>query len=348
MKDFLASLAPQVLDILGPMLIAALTYASVRLAAYIKAHTENVRAQGILLRLNDAVATGVDSVEQTVVSTLQASTVDGRLSPQAAGKAKDAAIALIKAQLGDKGLAELIAILGVAPAAVDGVISSKVEASVGKLPDSPPRPSNSGVVVPTGQMRGQPNDTTAVFPVDATEAKTPTLKPRDTTKGSASAIVLFALACAFFFGYAALFVSHKAHADALVLNLSDTWTCSPVAALTGEQLNLKTQTFQQGVSLGAGYGCRFTGWKLPLSIEAVGGFAANSNAPNAVQGNLIFVVADNYGIGPGAQVFKDPVSGDYVGQALVSFFLTASWAATTEQLQRAKATAAQAAKGAGQ
>ena len=213
-------------------------------------------------------------------------------------------------------------------------------------------PPNSGVVVPTGMMRGQPNDTTAVFPVDSTEAKTPTIK-RDATKGSASAIVLFVLACAFFFGYAALFVSHKAHADALVLNLSDTWTFSPVAALTGEQLNLKTQTFQQGVSLGAGYGCRFTGWKLPLSIEAVGGFAANSNAPNAIQGNLIFVAADNYGIGPGVQVFKDPVSGDYVGQALVSFFLTASWAATTEQLHQTKVQAvqadraAQAEKGAG-
>lgn len=123
---------------------------------------------------------------------------------------------------------------------------------------------------------------------------------------------------------------------ALVLVLSDTWTCSPVAALTGEQLNLKTQSFQQGVSLGAGYGCRYVGWKVPLALEAVGGFAANSNAPNAVQGNLIFVVADNYGIGPGTQVFKDPISGSYTGQMLVSFFLTASWAATIEQLKQAK------------
>ena len=75
---------------------------------------------------------------------------------------------------------------------------------------------------------------------------------------------------------------------------------------------------------------------MPLALEAVGGFAANSNAPNAVQGNLIFVVADNYGIGPGTQVFKDPISGSYTGQMLVSFFLTASWAATIEQLKQAK------------
>jgi hypothetical protein len=88
-----------------------------------------------------------------------------------------------------------------------------------------------------------------------------------------------------------------------------------------------------------GAGCRYTGWKVPLSIEAVGSFAMNENAPNAGQGSLIFVVDDNYGIGPGAQIFKDPATGDLTGQMLVSFFLTASWASTIEQLDRAKATA---------
>ena len=128
-----------------------------------------------------------------------------------------------------------------------------------------------------------------------------------------------------------------AHWEGLSYVISDTWTCSPVAALTGYQLNASTSTFQQGVSLGAGAGCRYTGWSVPLSIEAVGGFAANSNAPNAVQGNLIFVVADNFGIGPGMQIFKDATSGDYTEQMLVSFFLTGSWASTVAQAKQIKA-----------
>ena len=166
---------------------------------------------------------------------------------------------------------------------------------------------------------------------------TENIRPKDKGAINHSVLLVVCLLSACVGTFAMLKLSR---ADGLVLNLSDTWTCSPVAALTGEQLNLKTQTFQQGVSLGAGYGCRYTGWKqLPLAIEAVGGFAANSNAPNAIQGNLIFVAADNYGIGPGAQVFKDPVSGDYVGQMPISFFLTASWAATTEQLKAVRVEA---------
>ena len=132
-----------------------------------------------------------------------------------------------------------------------------------------------------------------------------------------------------------------AHWDGLTLVLSDAWTCSPVAALSGYQLNLKTSTFQQGVSFGGGVGCRYTGLAIPLSVEAVGSFAANSNAPNAAQGSLIFVVADNFGVGPGMQVFKDSVSGDYTEQFLISIYLTGSWASTIEQLQKSKAKAVQ-------
>jgi hypothetical protein len=130
-----------------------------------------------------------------------------------------------------------------------------------------------------------------------------------------------------------------AHWEGLSYVISDTWTCSPAMALTGYQLNLKTTTFQKGVSLGAGIGCRYTGWSVPLTIEAVGSFAANDNAPNATQGNLLFVIADNFGIGPGTQVFKDSVTGNYTGQMLVSFFLTGSWASTVAQAKQLKAQA---------
>jgi hypothetical protein len=302
MKDFLASLAPQVLDILGPMLIAALTYASVRLAAYIKAHTENVRAQGILLRLNDAVATGVGSVEQTVVSTLQANTVDGRLSPQAAGKAKDAAIALIKAQLGDKGLAELIAILGVAPAAVDGVISSKVEASVGKLPDSPPRPSNSGAVVPTGKMRDPDEDITKDIP------------PRDPTKGSVSLSGLL-IVCAFsaFVGtFAMLKVSHAQTPTPVYGGcLSGGTVCfGPSASITVASFNLATSQFTGGVQPGVGYGVTYTPPSAPwaaVGADIDASLRLGQGQPNTATFSLMGHFANYIFLGVGPSITQEPV-----------------------------------------
>jgi hypothetical protein len=134
--------------------------------------------------------------------------------------------------------------------------------------------------------------------------------------------------------------SPPAHADGLVLNLSDHWACSPVGAITGFQLNLKTSTFERGVALGAGYGCRYDGWKIPLGIDLIGGISMNDNAPNAGQGNVLFTAYDNYGIAFGGQIHKDPTDGSLVPQAIVSFVLTASAAATMEQFKAAKKAAA--------
>jgi hypothetical protein len=134
--------------------------------------------------------------------------------------------------------------------------------------------------------------------------------------------------------------SPPARADGLVLTLSDHWQCSPVGAITGYQLNLKTTTLQKGVALGAGYGCRYDGWKIPLGIDLIGGISLNDNAPNAGQGNILFTAYDNYGIAIGGQVHKDPTDGSLVPQALLSFVLTASAAATIEQFSAAKKAAA--------
>lgn len=131
-------------------------------------------------------------------------------------------------------------------------------------------------------------------------------------------------------------LSPPARADGLVLNLSDHWACSPVGAITGYQLNLKTTTFQKDVALGAGYGCRYDGWKVPLGIDLIGGISINDNAPNAGQGNILFVFDDNFGVAIGGQVHKDPTDGSLVPQALLSFVLTASAAATIEQFSTVK------------
>jgi hypothetical protein len=136
MKAFLASLAPQLLDILAPVLVAALGWVFVRLAAYIKAHTKNARVQGILLRLNDATFTAVSSLEQTVVTAAKESTSDGRLTVRSGEVVKAAAMAAIKSHLGPQGIGELKAILGVQDADLDSFLSSRIESSVLHMPVS--------------------------------------------------------------------------------------------------------------------------------------------------------------------------------------------------------------------
>jgi hypothetical protein len=135
-------------------------------------------------------------------------------------------------------------------------------------------------------------------------------------------------------------LSTPARADGLVLQISDNWECSPVGALSGYQYNATTGIFQKGVSLGAGVGCRYKGTRIPLGIDLLGGAAVNDNAPNAMQFNALFVIDDNYGAGPGMQIFRDPVDGTREWQFLASLFLTASWAATIEQFKSTAATAA--------
>ena len=138
-----------------------------------------------------------------------------------------------------------------------------------------------------------------------------------------------------------LFAS-PASAEGMVWKPAPDVQCSPVGTFTGYQFNLKTKDFQKGVALGGGYGCRYVGWVVPVGLNLVGGASVSENAPNAAQGSLILTLADNYGIGGGAQVFRDPVSRDYIVQGLLSFFVTASWAATVEQLREVKAKQAEA------
>jgi hypothetical protein len=150
MQNLLATVAPQVIDILLPLLLTVLAWASIRLAQFIRAHTNNVRVQGVLLRLNDAVLTTVGAVEQTVVVAAKASCAGGKLSPDAAAKIKQAALDALKSHLGKRGLDEVAGIIGIDSSAFDVFLSTRIEAAVGKLPESAPVPP-----VPTSSTADQ-------------------------------------------------------------------------------------------------------------------------------------------------------------------------------------------------
>jgi hypothetical protein len=165
MKALIASIVPEILDLLTPVLLAVFGWLSWRAAGWINAYTKNAKLKGILLRLDDAVFTAVSALEQTVVVAAKTAASDGQLTKSDGAAVKAAALAEIKSHLGQKGIAELQAILGVKPEGLDSFLSSRIEASVLQLP-----------------VRTQVAGTGAVsVQVSSTEAETPVLPlvPKD-------------------------------------------------------------------------------------------------------------------------------------------------------------------------
>jgi hypothetical protein len=177
MKALLASIIPQALDLLTPVFLAVIGWLSFQAAGWIRAHTKNAQVQGILLRLDDAVATAVGSLEQTVVVAAKSAAADGQLTKADGAAVKAAALAEIKSHLGPKGIAELQAILGIKPDGLDSFLSSRIEASVLQMPvkmqfDAEP------LQVPVVQAPREVDPASVATAIPSVEDKTPVLMTR--------------------------------------------------------------------------------------------------------------------------------------------------------------------------
>ena len=126
-------IAPEALQILSPVLAAALAWLSAKLAALIRSKTDNAHLQGVLLRLDDAIFTAIKELQITVVDEAKALAADGKLSPAERQQVRSAAIANVKSHLGPKGLSEVRDVLGLTSASAESFLMSKVEAAVHDL-----------------------------------------------------------------------------------------------------------------------------------------------------------------------------------------------------------------------
>jgi hypothetical protein len=100
-------------------------------------------------------------------------------------------------------------------------------------------------------------------------------------------------------------------------NKAKTFCTQPAVAVSAFQLNLKTLDYER-VAFGIGYGGVYKGLPVNLGAAVYLGAGVSQKTPNALQGNLLFSVADVVAFGPGIQVFKDPTTGSAVWQALLS------------------------------
>jgi len=127
------SIGLKVLEILSPVLLAALTWVAAKLAQLLRAKIKNEYLKGALVRLDDAILVAVKDLQQSVVDEIKAASADGKISDDEKKRIKEKALANVKAHLGTKGLSELATILGLDGGALDGVLSSRVEAAVHDL-----------------------------------------------------------------------------------------------------------------------------------------------------------------------------------------------------------------------
>lgn len=93
--------------VIAPAFLALLTWAAAKLGAWIHSKVRNEAAAGVLDRLNQLTFHVVQEIEQTVVSTLS-----NKADTSALRAARDQALVTLKSHLGDKGLRELMAVLG--------------------------------------------------------------------------------------------------------------------------------------------------------------------------------------------------------------------------------------------
>jgi hypothetical protein len=123
----------KVLQVLSPILLAALTWVAAKVAQYIQAKVKNEYLRGVLVRLDDAVLAAVREVQQVTVEAIKSASADGKLTGEERARVKQAAIDSVKSHLGMKGIAELAKILGLESGSIEKLLSTRVEAAVHDL-----------------------------------------------------------------------------------------------------------------------------------------------------------------------------------------------------------------------
>lgn len=119
-----------VVPVVFTSLAALIAFGGKKLIALIDAKTKNAAIAGILSRLTSAVQTTMLDINGTLKAAVSEAAADGVITPEEKRRIKEAALQRVKTHLGVKGLAEIVSVLGVAPASVDTVIGSHLEAAL--------------------------------------------------------------------------------------------------------------------------------------------------------------------------------------------------------------------------
>ena len=98
---------PEILNILAPVLMALLTWASAEAARWIRARVKTEATREALLRLNEVVTTKVRAKMQTEVKKIRAKENSGELPANEAERLKSETVASVRNALGLRGIKQL-------------------------------------------------------------------------------------------------------------------------------------------------------------------------------------------------------------------------------------------------
>jgi hypothetical protein len=133
MRQQLGSLAITAVQVLSPVIVALLGLLAKKLVELIDARVKNETIRGILQRLDQVALAVVTEIQQTVVDNLDPNAPKASLL-----KARDAAVANLKALLGKKGLDDIKRILGFGDQDLERLLTTFIESKVHELKTSKP------------------------------------------------------------------------------------------------------------------------------------------------------------------------------------------------------------------
>jgi hypothetical protein len=120
----------QALEIILPLLMLVLTYASARFAAWLRRRIENEKIEEIFLRVNDAVLTAVRELQQILVDELKRANADGKIAPHEKDAIREKALENVKSYLGARGIKILMRVLGLTASGAERYLGAQVERAV--------------------------------------------------------------------------------------------------------------------------------------------------------------------------------------------------------------------------
>lgn len=123
---FVQHVLPVLLTVLSPIVAIA----AGKWAQYVSAKANAAKYEVVAAKLTGIVATVIGDIEQTMRAQFEAAASDGEITPLEAKALRDAAVAKIKAYLGDKGLKEVSKAIGIPENFVTDYLISVLESRI--------------------------------------------------------------------------------------------------------------------------------------------------------------------------------------------------------------------------
>lgn len=140
-------IAGYVVPVLGSFLIALVGFG----IQWLRAQTGNLKWQGAIDKLHDAVNTAVLSVQQVVVDGLRKAAEDGELTKAEAEEVFAKALASVKATMGVEGLSALQTAMKASQEAFEAYLRAKIESRVAVVKVGEPTPPTATLSTPPVQ-----------------------------------------------------------------------------------------------------------------------------------------------------------------------------------------------------